>query len=103
MRIYTNTKRAMRLWLLRRQRPCDAMVPLMSESLERSLNARERLALGLHLTVCAWCAAYLKQLKFMRRLLRLKASSLDSDRSIPPLSLAARERIVATLNRKSVR
>jgi len=93
----------MRLWLLRRQRPCDAMAPLMSESLERSLNARERLALRLHLTVCAWCATYLKQLKFMRRLLRLKGSSPDSDLNTPALSLAARERIVAALDRKSVR
>jgi len=48
------------------------MVPLMSESMERSLGLDEWLQLRLHLIVCAWCARYLKQIKFLRQLLRTK-------------------------------
>jgi hypothetical protein len=46
------------------------MVPLMSESMDRRLSLREWLQLRLHLAVCAWCARYLKQIKFLRTLLR---------------------------------
>jgi hypothetical protein len=46
------------------------MVPLMSESMERSLAFDEWLKLRLHLIVYAWCARYLKQNKFLRQLLR---------------------------------
>ena len=44
------------------------MVPLMSESMERSLGLSEWLQLRLHLLVCAWCKRYLKQIKFFRQL-----------------------------------
>ena len=46
------------------------MVPLMSESMERSLRLRELVQLKLHLIVCAWCARYLKQIKFVREVLQ---------------------------------
>jgi hypothetical protein len=42
----------------------------MSESLDRPLGVREQLQLRLHLLVCAWCARYLKQIKFLRQLLQ---------------------------------
>ena len=51
------------------------MVPLMSESLERRLSIRERFGLRLHLLVCAWCALYLEQIKFLRHVLRGRASA----------------------------
>ena len=44
----------------------------MSESMDRSLGLSEWLQLRLHLTVCAWCARYLQQIKFLRQLLREK-------------------------------
>jgi hypothetical protein len=50
------------------------MVSLMSESMDRPLSVRERLNLRLHLIVCAWCASYLKQIKFLRHLLRSNLS-----------------------------
>jgi hypothetical protein len=53
------------------------MVPLMSESMDRRLGINEWLQLRLHLAVCAWCARYLKQIKFLRQLLR------DSETSRP--------------------
>ena len=51
------------------------MVPLMSDSMDRSLRMREWLQLRLHLMVCAWCARYLKQIKFLRQLLQQKAAA----------------------------
>ena len=98
--IWEPPQRAVRLWLLRNQPACNAMVRLMSESLERPLSTRERVTLKLHLFVCAWCAGYLKQLRFIRRILQLKASSSESVPVAASLSSAARERIVSTLNRK---
>jgi len=51
------------------------MVPLMSESMDRSLGLSEWLQLRLHLLVCAWCARYLKQIKLIRHLLRQENSA----------------------------
>lgn len=99
MQIYTNKKRAVRLWLWRKLQPCNAMVTLLSESMERKLTTSERRALRLHLFVCAWCASYLKQLKFLRRVLQLKGSSSISVSSDSSLSSVARERIISALNR----
>jgi len=65
-----NFRRSLRHFLLYRQKPCRDLVPLMSESLDRRLSVREWLGLRLHLYVCAWCARYLKQIKFLRSLLR---------------------------------
>jgi hypothetical protein len=48
------------------------MVSLMSESMERSLSVGEWLQLRLHLIVCAWCARYLQQIKFIQQLLHEK-------------------------------
>ena len=70
MRVYSRVRTFFRCWLLRTLPPCRNVVPLMSESLERQLAIREWLGLRLHLLVCAWCARYLKQIKFLRSLLR---------------------------------
>jgi hypothetical protein len=67
-------KKAFRRWLLRSLQPCRTMVPLMSESMDRSLGPWEWLQLRLHLIVCAWCARYLDQLRFIRQLLRKEIS-----------------------------
>ncbi len=100
LQIYTDTKRAIRLCLLRTMQPCTEMVLLMSESLERSLSSREHFTLRLHLLVCAWCSRYLKQIKLLRQVLRLQASEISADPS-PSISLPpeARERIASVLNR----
>ena len=61
------------------------MVPLMSESMERSLALGEWLRLRLHLFVCAWCQRYLSQIRLIRQLLReeipnhISRASLDTD------------------------
>lgn len=63
-------RRFFRHWLLRRLKPCSEIVPLLSESLDRRLAPGDRIEVRLHLFVCAWCARYLKQIKFLRSLLR---------------------------------
>jgi len=75
MKRRTNIRKALKRWLLRSLQPCEAMVPLMSESMERPLSLHEWLQLRLHLLVCVWCARYLQQIKFLRRLLRDSESS----------------------------
>lgn len=73
----------------------------MSASMERSLGARERLKLRLHLFACIWCARYLNQIRFLREVIRNRASDISLDQS-PPASLhaAARERIKESLRRE---
>jgi len=93
-------RKAFRLWLLSRLQPCKQMVLLISESMDRHLTFPERVGLSLHLLVCVWCARYLKQLKFVRAVFRLKNNHSDPDPSAPLLSTEARARIVSSLNRR---
>ena len=76
------------------------MVPLMSESLERRLGVLEHLELKLHLMVCAWCARYLKQIKFLSEIVRQRtiAATNDAD-AVSPGALPAevRQRICRSL------
>ena len=50
----------------------------MSESMDRALGAREQLRLRLHLLACAWCASYLRQIRFLRELLRNQVPAVNS-------------------------
>ena len=73
----------------------------MSASMERSLGARERLKLRLHLFACTWCARYLNQIRFLREVIRKRASDISLDQSSPAsLHAAARERIKESLQRE---
>ena len=92
--------KAMRRWLLRRLQPCAAMVPLMSQSLDRQLALSERLKLRLHLLVCVWCTRYLNQMKFLKTLLRSTPIPDESGPTSVALTAEARERISKSLNRK---
>jgi hypothetical protein len=70
------------------------MVPLMSESMERSLKLSEWLQLRLHLIVCAWCARYLKQIRFISKILQ---EDLMTTNSFVVLDTEARERITRSI------
>jgi anti-sigma factor RsiW len=72
MSLTFNIKRFCRLWLLRRLKPCRQIVVLLSASLDRRLTPGEQIELRLHLFLCAWCARYLKQIKFLRSALRAR-------------------------------
>ena len=74
------------------------MVLLMSESLDRRLGVLEHLQLKLHLMVCAWCARYLKQIKFVRHLVRQRTFAAATDTASPlALSAEVRQRIGRSL------
>lgn len=100
LKVYTNTRLAIRRSLLRNSQPCRRIVSLMSESLERQLGLRERLSLRLHLLVCVWCVRYFKQIKLLRQITGLRAATTpDFESSMDTLSMAARERIAASLQK----
>lgn len=46
---------------------CKQATQLMSQSQDRELSKRERLALRLHLLICKGCNNYNKQLAFIRQ------------------------------------
>jgi len=74
----------------------------MSESLERRLGIIDILKVRLHLLVCAWCAQYLKQIKFMRRLARKEAFTAAINNAAPvALTAEARQRIAESLRRRN--
>jgi len=76
------------------------MVPLMSESMERSLGLWEWLQLRLHLSVCAWCKRYLKQIRFIRQLLRQEIPNEGSGNSRFLLDAEARQRVGKSILQK---
>jgi len=70
----------------------------MSESLDRRLGVLEQLQLKLHLMVCAWCVRYLKQIKFLRELVRQRTFAAVNDTATPvALPAEARQRICRSL------
>jgi hypothetical protein len=76
------------------------MVPLMSESLDRRLGVLEQLQLRLHLMVCVWCARYLKQIKFLRQIVRQRTFAPATHTAAPvALTAEARERISRSLQK----
>jgi hypothetical protein len=98
LKAYIESKRAIRRRLLRALQPCKEMVPMMSESLDRRLSVLEHLQLKLHLMVCAWCAQYLKQIKFLRELVRQRTFAAATDTASPvALSTEAHQRIGRSL------
>jgi len=104
LQTYLRIRKAARVWLLRRQPPCKEMVPLMSQSLERSLSLGERWSLRLHLLVCTWCVLYLAQIRFLRQLVRLNDESVSEETSVPfRLSSEARARIARSINNQNQR
>lgn len=48
---------------------CKQATKLMSEQQDRPLKARERISLRMHLLMCAGCANFDRQLKFVRKAL----------------------------------
>jgi hypothetical protein len=70
----------------------------MSQSMERSMGVWEWLQLRLHLLVCVWCRRYLKQIRFIRQLLREDGRGSGA-RAV--LNAEARERITHTIDKTS--
>ena len=94
-------RHAVRYWLLRRLPTCKAMVPVMSQSLERRLTLKEQIVLKVHLFICVWCAWYLDQLRLLRAAALARGSqSPDEAPPAPPMPADARERIRRALAEK---
>src|ERR1041385_2860703 len=94
VKAFITTRKVFRRWLLKSLQPCKKMVPLMSESMERSLKLSEWVQLRLHLIVCAWCARYLKQIRFVSQLLH---DDVMTTNSFVVLNTDARERITRSI------
>jgi hypothetical protein len=74
-KFYANLKQEAIFWLARRLPTCQHYyVPLFSESMDRQLTLRERVSMRLHFLYCDPCLNYLRQLRFMRDVLRLQAA-----------------------------
>jgi len=68
--------------------------------MERSLGLSEWLQLRLHLLVCAWCARYLRQIRFISQLLREEWSNDRSGNSGVWLDAETRQRISKSILEK---
>jgi hypothetical protein len=101
-RIVDKVTHEIRYFLLRRLPTCQALVPVMSESLERPLTLRERVVLKVHLWICVWCEWYLRQLHELRAASRALGAreQRGEDMPGPGLSDDARERIRRALERE---
>lgn len=80
---------------------CSEAAALASEDFDRRLTRAERIALGIHVAICAGCRRYRRQILLLRRALsRLRP---DDEAEIAPLpapptlSPQARERIKQAL------
>jgi hypothetical protein len=84
---------------------CRETTQLISESLERKLPIRQRMAVRAHLLMCRFCSRFRKQLIFMEKAVGLfveneKEGNLPADRA-PSLSPGARARIKLSIRQES--
>jgi hypothetical protein len=45
---------------------CERVSQLVSQSNDRPLGLRERIAISFHVAMCRYCSRFMKQLRFMR-------------------------------------
>lgn len=78
---------------------CAEAARLMSDRLNRPLGIRARVALRLHLTLCAGCRRYARQLALIREWLRSNANEAlgREGNEQMHLDLVARNRILSRL------
>lgn len=80
---------------------CKETTRLVSESLDRPLPLRQRIAVRVHLLFCKLCNRYRQHLLFIRDALRRHPERLEAHEGPPSplLSPEARERIKRHLSR----
>jgi len=78
---------------------CKESSQLISQSLDRALSVRERLALRLHLLICDVCSRFVKQMNLLRLAMRRMTQQMeqDEDLKLPP---DARKRIADKIESK---
>jgi len=72
---------------------CKEIAYLASESLDRRLPLKKRVAMRLHLVMCKLCSRYVSQIRFVHRAVRGLAEDSTPLGDGPTLSSGARERI----------
>ena len=72
---------------------CKEATALVSESLDRRLPIRQRLALRLHLTMCDLCSRYKRHLLFVRNAFHLYAQRIEDGIGSSPASLSEQSRL----------
>jgi Putative zinc-finger len=75
---------------------CKQASQLLSQSLERKLNLRERWAIRWHLLICDMCTQFAAQLNIMRNAIRQMTQSIELDSSLQ-LSESAKQRIMQAM------
>jgi len=88
-------KRVVRRAILRAFPPCREVVHLISASLDRPLNWRERLVMKMHLAACKPCFRYLDQSIFVARALKL----MNEEEKVRLFSSSLREETRARIKR----
>lgn len=61
---------------------CKQTSLLVSQSLDRKLNWRERMAVRLHLWICVYCRRFMQQLLAMRVALKRLSQEIEDDENI---------------------
>jgi hypothetical protein len=77
---------------------CKQTSLLVSQSLDRPLTWRERLAVRIHLLICVYCRRFTQQLKLIRRHMQAWQQQAAESQDIE-LPLAAKERIGQQLDK----
>lgn len=76
---------------------CREATELASRAMDERLPLSNRMALRLHLAICANCTRFNQQLQEMRRLLRAEVAASDDASGLAP---EARQRIARELQKK---
>jgi len=84
-------------WLVRNTPPCQDVVRVLSDAMERPIPLHRRIGVWLHFLICTWCLRYHKQIGLIRTVLRSDepgAAGADAEAgSAARLSDQARERL----------
>ena len=89
------TKRGLKRWMI----SCRKAQALSSLGLDRPLRLSERLALWLHILMCAACRAYFKELRRLRSLIRRLDAQWPGGvwKQLPGLGSEEKHRLAADL------
>ncbi|MGB8170190.1 MAG: zf-HC2 domain-containing protein [Chthoniobacteraceae bacterium] len=79
---------------------CHDITLLLSESLDRPLPLRTRIAIRIHFLICVWCKRYRDQLGLLRRALHSSAE-LGTEKMSGGLSPDARTRLKIAVKPKT--
>jgi hypothetical protein len=61
---------------------CKQASQLISQSLDRTLTLRERIALMLHLIICKYCKRFSQQVQTLRNAMRTMVDSIENNDTI---------------------